>query len=345
MNDPCTHCGALKWIGEAPGMCCCGGKVQLSALQPPPEPLESLISGVTDRSKHFLRNIRRYNACFQMTSFGATNEVSKAGFMPTFKVQGQVYHRVGSLLPLPNEDHRFLQIYFMGNEQKEANQRCNTIHGLRPDIVLESQRMLHQHNNYVQMFKITLQRMPSEKYRVLIRADKKPIGQHAGRFNEPMTNEVAVVIVSNEFGRRDIILEKRNNQPQRISETHRSYDALQYPLIFWEGEDGYHFLIPQTNPQTRLSVDGKKVSAMSFYAHRLMLRAGSINHILRYRQLLHQFVVDMYAKIESERLLFVRLNQKKLRADDYTHLRDAVANDGNTGWIHGDPTTFWKKFS
>ena len=74
----------------------------------------------------------------------------------------------------------------------------------------------------------------------------------------------------------------------------------------------------------------KKVSAMSFYAHRLMVRTGSTNHILRCRQLFHQFVVDMYAKIESERLLFVRLNQKKLRADEYIHLRDAIANDGNT---------------
>ena len=80
-----------------------------------------------------------------MTSFGATNEVSQAGFMPTFKVQGQVYHRVRSLLPLPSEEHRFLQIYFMGDEQEEANQRCNTIRGLRPNIVLELQRMLHQY--------------------------------------------------------------------------------------------------------------------------------------------------------------------------------------------------------
>ncbi|KIH44087.1 hypothetical protein ANCDUO_25899, partial [Ancylostoma duodenale] len=38
----------------------------------------------------------------------------------------------------------------------------------------------------------------------------------------------------------------------------------------------------------------------------------------------------MYAKIESERLLYIRLNQRKLRVDDYIHLRDAVANDGNS---------------
>ena len=96
------------------------------------------------------------------------------------------------------------------------------------------------------------------------------------------------------------ILEKKNNQLQRVAETHRSYDALQYPLIFWEGEDGYHFLIMQTDPTTGMPVDRKKVSAMDFYAYRIMMRTDAINHILRCRQLFHQFIVDMYAKIESE---------------------------------------------
>ena len=78
-----------------------------------------------------------------------------------------------------------------------------------------------------------------------------------------------------------------------------------------------------------MAINGKKVSAMDFYAYRMMMRSGTVNHILNCRQLFHQYVVDMYAKIESERLLFVRLNQKKLRVDDYIHLRDAIANDGN----------------
>lgn len=69
---------------------------------------------------------------------------------------------------------------------------------------------------------------------------------------------------------------------------------------------------------------------MDFYAYRIMIRRGEpYNHILKCRQLFHQFIVDMYAKIESERLLFLRLNQKKLRAEEYIHLRDAIANDGN----------------
>ncbi|VDK86817.1 unnamed protein product [Onchocerca ochengi] len=38
---------------------------------------------------------------------------------------------------------------------------------------------------------------------------------------------------------------------------------------------------------------------------------------------------DMYVKIEAERLVFVRLNQTKLRSEEYIHLRDPVVNDGN----------------
>ncbi|GBM09759.1 hypothetical protein AVEN_101805-1 [Araneus ventricosus] len=37
----------------------------------------------------------------------------------------------------------------------------------------------------------------------------------------------------------------------------------------------------------------------------------------------------MYAKIERERLLYIKLNQQKLRAKEYIHLRDAITNDGN----------------
>lgn len=68
---------------------------------------------------------------------------------------------------------------------------------------------------------------------------------------------------------------------------------------------------------------------MNYYAYRIMIRQNEKKHILQCRQLYHQFVVDMYAKIETERLLYIRLNQKSLRSDEYIHLRDAIANDEN----------------
>ena len=87
----CEFCGAKKFKGETLSMCCKGGKVKLSSLQVPPPELFSYMSGETPESQHFLQNIRRYNACFQMTSFGATCVHEK----DVFKVQGQIYHKVG----------------------------------------------------------------------------------------------------------------------------------------------------------------------------------------------------------------------------------------------------------
>ncbi|VDO52151.1 unnamed protein product [Onchocerca flexuosa] len=41
----------------------------------------------------------------------------------------------------------------------------------------------------------------------------------------------------------DIVLHWRNGQLRKIAETHQCYDALQYPVIFWYGADGYHFIV------------------------------------------------------------------------------------------------------
>ncbi|GFX07914.1 helitron_like_N domain-containing protein [Trichonephila clavipes] len=158
--------------------------------------------------------------------------------------------------------------------------------------------------------------------------DKTAIGQHQRQFNSPTIDEVAIVIVGEEFNSRNVILHRRNGNVQRVSETHRSYDAIQYSILFCQGEYGYHFNINMKNPTTNVDTN-KKVSAMNYYAYRMMIRENSDNHILKCRQLFHQYIVDMYAKIESERLLFIRLNQIKLRSEEYIHLRDAVVNDGN----------------
>lgn len=60
-----------------------------------------------------------------------------------------------------------------------------------------------------------------------------------------------------------------------------------------------------------------------------MIRENEDNHILKCRRLCHRYVVDMYVKIETERLTFIRLNQTKLRSEEYIHLRDAINSDGN----------------
>lgn len=149
MDQTCRFCGAKKYKNETPSMCCKSGKVKLLSLQAPPHELFKYMTGETPESKHFLRNIRPYNACFQMTSFGAPFIHESDGFNSVFKVQGQIYHRVGSLLPFPNETPKFLQVYFMGDNQLEFDQRCANIKGLRREIIRELQDFLHEHNRLI----------------------------------------------------------------------------------------------------------------------------------------------------------------------------------------------------
>ena len=65
-----------------------------------------------------------------------------------------------------------------------------------------------------------LDRMPSDNHKIVIKADKMPAGQHARRFNAP-TIEFAIVIVGENLEYQDIVLHRRTNLLQRVSETHR----------------------------------------------------------------------------------------------------------------------------
>lgn len=306
-------------------MCCNGGKVQLLPIQPPPEPLYSLLNDSHPEHVHFISSIRKYNGCFQMTSFGA-NQVVEDRFMPTFKVLGQVYHLVGSVLPLPDQEARFLQIYFVGEDERETRLRCSHYPDVKPALVKQLQHMLHEHNAYIKDFKTTLEKVPHncDKFEVVIHADRKPAGAHAGRYNESTASEIALVISGQQFENRDIVLQSHDANLRRITEIHRSYDSLQYPLLFCRGEDGYSINMPYCDPTTKLPLQRGKITASDFYAYRIMVRKNDFNFLLRSGSLLSQFLVDMFAKIETERLNYIRNNQSKLRVDEYIHLKDAI---------------------
>lgn len=262
-----------------------------------------------------------------MTSFGCTEH--KEGFyMPTFKIQGQIYHRIGSLLPTTNPG--FLQVYFL-SEADQMSLRQNIVPNLNPEIIQMIQSLLHTHNQYIKSFKAAIEQAPPNilDYKILIRADIIPVNYHRGCFNQPTTNEVAILLVDEYKGHRDIVLHSRNGKLQRVSELHRAYDPLQYPLIFVNGEDGYSINIPQVISGRANQNLSKKISCMQYYSYRFMVREGTVNFLLMFQQLLNQFVVDMAAKMITERLGYIKQNQKTLRAENYIHLRDAINNDAN----------------
>lgn len=275
-------------------MCCSNGTVKLDSVEKPPELIVSLLQNRNKDSKDFLEKICRYNGAFQMTSFGAT-EIVFNNFTTTFKVRGQVYHRIGSLLPIDHTNPKFLQLYFMGQtEEIESNIRVKHQGNIiTNNIIIELQRIFHTINPYIQKFKTAIESActSEDNYTIVIDANKVPIGEHRGRYNIPVGNEVAGIVVDQQHGKRDIILKLRDEKLQRVSETHKSYDALQYPLIFIRGEDGYSIDVFKYNPITKEHETRKTVSAMQFYSYRLMIRSESFNLLHYFRELINMYWV------------------------------------------------------
>lgn len=55
-----------------------------------------------------------------------------------------------------------------------------------------------------------------------------------------------------------------------------------------------------------------------------MIREEEENHLILFRSLFSQYLVEEYAKIETERLNFIKHNETKLLADNYINLKDAA---------------------
>nr|GEV80197.1 ATP-dependent DNA helicase PIF1-like [Tanacetum cinerariifolium] len=111
------------------------------------------------------------------------------------------------------------------------------------------------------------------------------------QYNAPTVSEVSALII-NDFGDdlpiRDIVVNKNNTGPHRISELHPSYMALQYPLLFPFGEDGYHENIPyNTNKRTRKTKRGY-VTTKEYYAYIIQQRQNQGTTLLRGGRLFQQ---------------------------------------------------------
>jgi hypothetical protein len=82
-------------------ICCAKGKVILPPLQELPPPLNILLTETDPRSYAFRQNIRMYNSALSFTSIGAKIDQQVAGTsgIYTFRIHGEMYHRIGTLLP------------------------------------------------------------------------------------------------------------------------------------------------------------------------------------------------------------------------------------------------------
>lgn len=76
-------------------------------------------------------------------------------------------------------------------------------------------------------------------------------------------------------------------------------------------EDGYTTNLPQQDVNTKIPLN-KTVSVSNIYAYLMMEWEDQENYILFCHNLLNQFLVAMYTKIETERLSFIQKKTEEI---------------------------------
>jgi len=350
MDVECLRCRALHWMEEkvaggvhAPifSTCCAKGKVKLPSIAQPPMPLLALLTSEDSQSREFRRNIRRYNSILAFTSMGAKIDERVVGTrgVYSFRIQGEMYHRIGSLLPDDGAVPAFSQIYIYDtNEQLIHRQRL--MPNLDSSTLEQLQEMLHKVNPYVHVFRQAahiLQENPLQDLKLVIIKSS-----NERQYATPTASEVAVLMVGDgqeaEPSNRDIIIYKQNGDLQRISQIHQSYNPLHYVLLFPHGEPGWHpdismcdttQQVNDSNSMDNLQQDEntelRRVTMMQYYAYRLQIRQLESFALHRSGRLFQQYIVDAYACIEQNRLNYLKCNQKQIRAELYNGLQDALS--------------------
>ena len=135
-------------------------------------------------------------------------------------------------------------------------------------------------------------------------------------------------LITTDFGEgisiRDVIVNNKDMGPQRISELHPSYMALQYPLLFPYREDGFHDNIPYHDNTGKRKTTRGFVTMKEYYAYMIQQQNNQGTTLIKGGRLYQQYIVDAYTVVEEQRLKWNMHNQDSLRVDLYNNVCDAV---------------------
>lgn len=194
-----------------------------------------------------------------------------------FRLNGNNYHSIGSLIPPYALRPTFSQLYIYDTKNEVSNRISSfekKVGATRadPDNVKGLQMILNENNSRVKSFRTARDKFDDgtvREFNIWIINSRSSDGRI---YNTPSSSEVAGIIVwdlSLSNCERDVIVHHQVRGLQRISDLHPSLMAMQYPLLFTYGEDGRHVGIE--NRQSKITKpDGQnKLTMREYYSFKL----------------------------------------------------------------------------
>ena len=171
-----------------------------------------------------------------------------------------------------------------------------------------------------------IQGNPVQDIQLVLQATGKTIDPQC--YNVPTGTDIAVIIPMDTDipSTKDVVVYRNVSQHpdgkalMKIDGMCPMYDLLMYVLMFPCGDKGWELRsFHATNKQNH------KCTALQYHKYFLIPQGGDTFIVIhRIGRLFQQYIVDMYTKIESDRLQCARHNQSRLYAELYQGLTDTI---------------------
>jgi len=155
----------------------------------------------------------------------------------TFKVHGQIYHRLDQLRPGKNGPHH-MQLYFYDTDETLSHRSKRSPH-LDANLIRAILQII-ENNPYVRVFRSVGQMQNLDEFKIELNTS---ISVDQRRYNAPAMDQVAAIWQDGSDERTkfklSIIVYPNSGHPEFIRAYHGCYDPLAYPILYPDGETGW----------------------------------------------------------------------------------------------------------
>ncbi|PLW46932.1 hypothetical protein PCASD_08098 [Puccinia coronata f. sp. avenae] len=222
--------------------------------------------------------------------------------------------------------HRVNEIYVIGgNNMVEAMHRIRQSKSpLLMSLMMELQQFLTTHNSYAKFYCNVQSHLHKAPHSEFVLKQVIPAGFNRKIYNKPSVDEVAMVVESSNdasIGPRDILLQKADGEPVKITNQHSGYLALRYPILFPYGQPNWVKDVASSNGRRR------NITQAKWYAGMVFEKKDQFSAVHRAKSLFQELLLDLFMCVNQPRLDWFQIHQKEIKAELYQGVEESICDD------------------